>query len=94
VTERPENYPLATDLDSRVRVAAFAFLAREVEARGEVLPRVIEIRNDILEEEDGPMLRHGLQGFQGERITVPGSARLKPQPDFLAERYELFRKAS
>jgi putative restriction endonuclease len=55
---------------------------------------VIEIRHDILEEADGPMLRHGLQGFQGARITVPGSVRLKPHPDYLAERYELFRKAS
>jgi putative restriction endonuclease len=55
---------------------------------------VIEIRHDILEEADGPMLRHGLQGFQGARITVPGPIRLKPHPDYLAERYELFRKAS
>jgi putative restriction endonuclease len=55
---------------------------------------VVEIRQDILTEEDGPMLRHGLQEFQGARITVPGSPGLKPHPDYLAERYELFRKAS
>jgi hypothetical protein len=40
------------------------------------------------------MLRHGLQGFQGAQITVPGSPRLKPHADYLAERYELFRTAS
>jgi len=39
---------------------------------------LIEIRHDILEEEDGPMPRHGLQGFQGAKITVPRSPTLTP----------------
>jgi hypothetical protein len=42
----------------------------------------------------GPMLLHGLQGFQGGRIHVPRAERLKPNREFLAERYELFRRAS
>jgi putative restriction endonuclease len=54
---------------------------------------VVEIREDILREEDGPMLRHGLQGFQGVRIRVPRPDDLRPSTKFLAERYELFRKA-
>jgi hypothetical protein len=33
-------------------------------------------------------------GFQGRRIPVPGADRLKPNRDFLAERYALFRRAS
>ncbi len=55
---------------------------------------VIEIREDILEETDGPMLIHGLQGFQDKRILVPRSPLQQPNRDFLAERYGLFRKAS
>jgi putative restriction endonuclease len=55
---------------------------------------VVEIRSDILEESDGPMLIHGLQGFQGNRILVPRAEIHRPNRDFLAERYELFRKAS
>jgi putative restriction endonuclease len=47
-----------------------------------------------LREADGPMLRHGLQGFQGARIATPSAAALKPRADLLAERYELFRRAS
>ena len=43
---------------------------------------------------DGPMLQHGLQGFQGRRIHVPRADHLKPNRDFLAERYALFRGAS
>jgi putative restriction endonuclease len=53
---------------------------------------VVETREDILREEDGPMLRHGLQGFQGVRIRVPRPDDLRPSTEFLAERYELFRK--
>ena len=53
----------------------------------------IDIRGDILEEIDGPMLVHGLQGFQGRGIRTPRNAQLKPHRDFLAERYEIFRRA-
>ena len=55
---------------------------------------VVEVRMDILNEKDGPMLQHGLQGFQGKTILRPTSRVLWPRPDFLAERYEEFRRAS
>lgn len=54
---------------------------------------VVEIREDILRETDGPMLVHGLQGFQGVRIGIPTRRELQPDREFLAERYELFRRA-
>ncbi len=37
------------------------------------------------------MLRHGLQGFEG--LSIPTTKRLQPDRAFLAERYDLFRKA-
>jgi putative restriction endonuclease len=40
---------------------------------------IIEIRPDVLEEKDGPMLVHGLQGFNGQRILVPRPDRLRPR---------------
>jgi len=54
----------------------------------------IDVRIDILEEIDGPMLEHGLQGFQDHRLVIPRRSEEQPNPDFLAERYELFRRAS
>ncbi len=54
---------------------------------------VIELREDLLREEDGPMLLHGLQGFQGQKIIVPRSPRNRPDPEHLEERYENFRRA-
>jgi putative restriction endonuclease len=54
----------------------------------------VKVRLDVLEEIDGPMLLHGLQGFQGRRIHVPHLDHLKPNRDFLAERFALFGRAS
>jgi putative restriction endonuclease len=55
---------------------------------------LVEVRRDILQEEDGPMLIHGLQGFHQRSITVPSDRRLRPNPEFLGTRYDLFRRAS
>ena len=52
------------------------------------------MRLDVLEEADGPMLVHGLQGFHGASLTVPRAEQLRTNREFLAERYEVFRKAS
>jgi len=54
----------------------------------------VDVRLDVLQEIDGPMLQHGLQGFQGTRILIPHAEHLKPNRDFLAERYARFKKAS
>lgn len=55
---------------------------------------VIEVRKDVLNETDGPMLKHGLQGFHGQHIMVPRPQQQKPDPEALEERYELFKAAS
>lgn len=54
---------------------------------------VIEVRRQILEEEDGPMLLHGLKEMHGRELFVPRNPRLRPDPDRLARRLELFRAA-
>jgi len=54
---------------------------------------VVHVASAILDEPDGPMLRHGLQAFHGSRIRVPRSSTLRPNREFLAERYEWFKKA-
>jgi putative restriction endonuclease len=54
---------------------------------------IIRVRDDILAEEDGPMLKHGLQGMDGQRIVLPERARWRPDPELLGKRFELFKKA-
>lgn len=53
----------------------------------------VHVRADILAETDGPMLRYGLQETEGIRLLLPHKSDLRPNPDFLAERFELFRAA-
>jgi putative restriction endonuclease len=55
---------------------------------------VIEVRRDLLEEEDGPTLKHAIQGLHGHPISVPRPKELKPSPELLLIRYEQFRQAS
>lgn len=55
---------------------------------------MIEVRTDILEEIDGPMLRHGLQEMHGLMLTLPRSRADRPDPAAIEERYERFRTAS
>ena len=51
---------------------------------------VIHVRPDILHEIDGPMLRHGLQGLEGQRISVPSRRVERPDEGRLARRFEEF----
>jgi putative restriction endonuclease len=51
----------------------------------------IEVRGDILEEQDGPILLHGLQEIHHKTIRVPRRQRDRPDPGRLEQRYESFR---
>ena len=55
---------------------------------------VVEVRADVLDEVDGPMLEHGLQEMSGQKITVPRRPDQQPKAEFLEERFELFKRAS
>ena len=51
---------------------------------------VIEVRQDILQESDGPMLQHGLKELHHTRLGVPRKPALRPDVKLLARRYEEF----
>ena len=51
---------------------------------------IIRVRADVLEEVDGPMLRHGLQGLEGQRILVPSRRVDRPDEGRLGVRWERF----
>jgi putative restriction endonuclease len=55
---------------------------------------VIEVRADVLAEEDGPTLRYALQGLHRAGLELPRRRASHPDPDLLEERYERFRLAS
>lgn len=51
---------------------------------------IIKVRSDVLEEEDGPVLQHGLKGLHQNKIVLPSSKSQWPNQDALAWRYEKF----
>ena len=54
---------------------------------------VVRINRSLMEEIDGPMLRHGLQEMDGEPLTVPTRDVDRPSKDLLAERFTEFLTA-
>lgn len=54
----------------------------------------VVVRRSLLEEEDGPMLLHGLQGIHDISIVLPRNQGLRPDVELLAQRFERFQKAS
>lgn len=54
---------------------------------------VVQVRKDVLDEVDGPMLKYGLQGFQDSKLIIPRQEALKPNPLFLERRYSSFLSA-
>lgn len=54
----------------------------------------VRIREDILREHDGPMLRHGLQELDGSRLTLPTHKQDQPDRARLEERFRIFLSAS
>lgn len=54
----------------------------------------IQVRGDVLDEEDGPMLQYGLKGLHGGNLILPASQSNWPNRDFLATRFERFRSGA
>ncbi len=53
---------------------------------------VVQVREDVLLEVDGPMLKHGIQELDGARLTLPRRVSDLPDRDALAQRYALFSR--
>lgn len=56
---------------------------------------VVELRQDLCEEVDGPMLLHGLQEFHNRKLLViPTSEDLRPGQIYLEERFRRFKASA
>lgn len=54
----------------------------------------IAIREDVLREIDGPMLKHGIQEMAGRILHIPTTSQDQPNVDALELRWDRFRSAS
>jgi putative restriction endonuclease len=50
----------------------------------------VRVRADLLEEVDGPMLKHGIQELDGQQIAVPKHQPHQPDRELLSARLERF----
>lgn len=53
---------------------------------------VVHLAEEVLAQSDGPVLSQGLQQFHGRQIRLPRDAANQPNREFLAERFEQFRR--
>jgi len=53
----------------------------------------IKVREDILIETDGPMLKYGLQSLEDQKLVLPRNHTLRPDPERLDFRYQQFKTA-
>ena len=51
---------------------------------------IIHVRKDVLDEEDGPMLQHGLKELHNARIILPRAEHHWPNRDYLDRRFQKF----
>ena len=52
----------------------------------------VHIRADVLREQDGPMLKWGLQEMDAKVLLLPSRSEQRPNREFLAERFDQFRE--
>lgn len=53
----------------------------------------IKVKEDVLREKDGPMLKHGIQELQDQKLILPKSEKAWPAQELLDKRYERFNQA-
>ncbi|WP_242471040.1 hypothetical protein [Thiocystis violacea] len=52
----------------------------------------IVIAESVLAQHDGPTLEAGTKGLHGQQIQLPHHERDRPNRDYLAERFDVFRR--
>ncbi len=87
----PRGDPIVANGLALCKIHHAAFDQNLIGVRPDTL--AVEVRRDVREETDGPMLLHGLQEMQGIALHLPTSRRLQPDSTRLEERWEEFRRA-
>lgn len=88
---KPEGIPVVQNGIAMCKLHHAAFDSYLIGIRPDY---VIEVRKDVLDEVDGPMLMHGLKDLNKRTIILPSPRDLYPDPSFLDKRYNEFKAAS
>jgi putative restriction endonuclease len=87
----PDNLPESRlTIDNGISLCKLHHAAYDSFILGVTPDYVIQVREDILEEEDGPVLQHGLKGLHNTKLILPNLKRNYPGRDALDWRYSRF----
>jgi len=90
----PDNLPESRPtVDNGISLCKLHHAAYDSFILGVTPDYVIHVREDILEEEDGPILQHGLKGLHNTNLILPSSRSHYPSRAALEWRYNRFAKA-
>ncbi|MDP9988457.1 putative restriction endonuclease [Arthrobacter oryzae] len=88
---REDSLPTVVNGMAMCKIHHAAFDAKILGIRPDL---IVEIRDDILAEIDGPMLKHGLQERHRQKLmSVPTKKADRPSPSLLEEAYSRFKEA-
>jgi putative restriction endonuclease len=88
---QPDGQPIVPNGLSLCKIHHAAYDANLIGIRRDLR---VAVQPRLLEEKDGPMLQHGLQGMAGERLHTPSRRSLHPDPERLETRFEQFLAAA
>jgi putative restriction endonuclease len=83
----PDGYPEVSNGLSLCKIHHAAFDRGIIGVRPDY---VIEVREDVLREVDGPMLKYGLQALHKSKMLLPTRIADRPSKDALERRYQSF----
>jgi len=90
----PDNFPEGKPvIENGISLCKLHHSAYDSFILGVTPDYIIHVRKDILEEEDGPVLQHGLKGLHKTKLVLPSSRNQWPSQEALEWRYSRFTKA-
>lgn len=90
----PDNLPESRpSIDNGISLCKLHHAAYDSFMLGVTPDYVIHVREDILEEEDGPILQHGLKGLHKTKLILPSLKNHYPSREALEWRYSRFTRS-
>jgi putative restriction endonuclease len=90
----PDNLPESRlTIDNGISLCKLHHAAYDNFILGVTPDYIIHVRKDVLEEEDGPVLQHGLKGLHNTKLILPSLKNHYPNRAALEWRYSRFAKA-
>jgi putative restriction endonuclease len=91
----PDNLPESKmTIDNGISLCKLHHAAYDSFILGVTPEYIIRVRGDVLEEEDGPVLQHGLKGLHNTKLILPSQKRHYPSREALEWRYSQFVRIS